>query len=82
MQTLTVIATPVTTEDLIINIIDGPASTCEGVTMCAASADRGIAADPETATFRNTTAAPKTVFVQIAGYQSNDTSYTLNIQIQ
>ena len=50
------------------------------MTVCAASADVGFDGDPETATFTNSTAAAKTVFVQITGY-GTDLNYSLNIVI-
>jgi hypothetical protein len=80
-QTLTFTATPAAMEDLIVNIIDGAALTCNNVMMCAASADDGFDGDPEVATFMNASGAPKTVFVQVSGYGS-DLNYSLNVQIQ
>lgn len=80
-QTLTVVATPGATEDILINIIDGAAATCNNVMMCAAKADTGGAGVAETATFMNASGAAKTVFVMVAGY-FGPTSYSLNVQIQ
>jgi hypothetical protein len=80
-QTLTVTATPAMDEDLIVNIIDGAASVCTNVMMCADSSDTGFEGDAETATFMNSTGAAKTVFVQVSGYGANQ-NYSLNVQIQ
>ena len=80
-KTLTVIATPAAMEDLIINIIDGAALTCNDVMVCADGADMGFDGDPETATFTNSTGAPRTVFVQVSGYDTG-LNYSLTTTIQ
>lgn len=78
-QMLTVVATPDTTEDLILNLVDGAASTCTNLMSCGATADDGVDGDPETLTF--TATAAKTVFLQVSAYSIN-AKFSLNVTIQ
>lgn len=82
MGTLTVTATPAAMEDLILNVIDGPAATCASVMTCAASADMGGGGAAENVTFMNGTAAAKTVFVVVTAFSSGPANFALNVQIQ
>ncbi len=80
-QMLTVVATPDTNEDLILNLVDGAASTCGNVMACGASADDGFDGDPETVTFTNSSGATKVVFLQVSAY-TIDAAYSLAVTIQ
>ena len=55
--------------------------TCNDVMVCAAGADMGFGGDPETATFMNSTGAPRTVFVEVSGYDTG-LNYSLTTTIQ
>lgn len=78
---LTFTATPGGMENLVLNLIDGPASTCENVTVCADKANDLGSGGAETVTFTNTTGAAKTVFVQVAANRQTAT-FSVNVQIQ
>ncbi len=82
MQMATIVATPGASENVVLNVIDGAASACNAVTACATSADTGLSGVAETVTFRNTTAAAKTVFVVVSGTGSSVVTYSLNTTIQ
>lgn len=82
MQTLTVTATPAAMEDLILNVIDGPATTCANVTTCAASADMTGGGAAENVTFMNSTASARTVFVVVTAFSSGSANFALNVQLQ
>jgi hypothetical protein len=66
-QTLTAVATPVSTDggaagDLALNVLDGPASACFGATACLASSTGATA---QTVTWQNASGATKTVFLVV-----------------
>lgn len=81
-QTLTVVGTPAAMEDIVLNVIDGPASACNSVTMCAASADSGGDGAAETLTFMNSSGAAKVVFLSVAGYNETLSAYSLAVTVQ
>ncbi len=80
-QTLTVVATPATmAEDLVINIIDGPATNCANVTACLAGTDVGNAGAVETLVLPPSASA-RTVFVSITAFNAV-ANYSLGFTIQ
>ncbi len=80
-QTLTVTALPAASEDLVINLVEGPADNCNNVTQCLASADEAFANMPEAVTYINTSPAAKTVFIQITG-KSPVTTFSLHVKLE
>ncbi len=78
-KVLTVVATPAGNENLAVNVIDGTAASCNDVMDCATSANDGVAGEPETVTFTNSTGATKIVFVQVAGIPAG--LFSLNVTI-
>jgi hypothetical protein len=79
-KVLTVTATPNSTEDLLLNLIDSPATSCNDVQACLQTADVGFSSDPEVLTYTNGATA-KTVFLQVSAY-SNNAKYSLAVTIQ
>lgn len=83
-QTMTFTATPAGQEDMAVNVIDGPASSCNNVTACLASANVGIKGDPEVARYLNGSMATKTVFVQVSGLPASGSvvNYSVTLTVQ
>ncbi len=79
-QSMTFTAAPAGQEDLVLNVIDGPATNCNNVTACLLTVNDGFEGDPEIATYANSTAAPKTVFVEVSGYPAAGAA-TINFSI-
>jgi hypothetical protein len=86
-QTLTVTVTPPAgmdggtgNQNIGINIIDSPATSCSDVMSCLGSANAGGAGVTETATYMNATGAAKTVFVQVVSLPAG--TFTVNVQLQ
>lgn len=82
-QTLTVRGVPDMTSDIVLNVIDGPASACSapGAT-CLASADRGANGQEDRATWQNTSTSAKTVFIVVSSYRAGMMTYSLEVQVQ
>ncbi len=82
-QTLTVRGVPDLMADIVLNLIDGPAASCNAPSVaCLASADRGASGQEDRITWQNTTAAAKTVFVVVSNYHAGMMTFSLEAQVQ
>jgi len=86
-MTLTGTATPVgagAMDDLSIYFVDSPAASCTAtITACLAGKDDGVEAEPETATFTNTSGATKQVFVIVDSFDpAGPNAFDMVIQVQ
>jgi hypothetical protein len=60
--------------DVVLNLIEGPASACDGSgRSCLAAADTGYGGEPDTLTWFNGTGAPVDAFFTIADYDGSAT---------
>lgn len=80
MKTATITVTPQAGLDTLINVIE-PVTMCSGVTACIADDDTGFGGEADVATYANTTAADKTVLLQIAAWSNNEGDFTINAVI-
>ncbi len=80
-QTLTFTATPAAMEDLVINVIDSPATNCNAVAACLDSVNDGAGGVPEISTYANGTTAAKTVFVSVSGLQAEGMGVAINFSV-
>jgi hypothetical protein len=81
-QTLTVRGLPDAMSDIVLNVVDGPASCNVSALTCLVSADRGAAGTEDRLTWMNTTGAPKTVLVVVSRYTPGAMSYSLEVTAQ
>lgn len=82
-QTLTVRGVPDMMADIVLNLIDGPAASCNAASVaCLTSADRGANGQEDRITWLNTTAAAKTVFVVVSNYRAGMMTYSLEATVQ
>ncbi|MBL8924412.1 MAG: hypothetical protein JNJ54_36525 [Myxococcaceae bacterium] len=65
---LTVTVTPDAASDVVLNLLDGPASSCATATACLASADVGGDGAAESLSFINATGGSRTVFLVVSRY--------------
>lgn len=82
-QTLTVRGVPDAMADIVLNVIEGPATNCNaGQVTCVASADRGSDGQEDRLTWTNSSAAAKTVFVVVSSYRAGPMTYSLEVTVQ
>jgi hypothetical protein len=65
---LTVTVTPDAASDVVLNLLDGPASSCATAQACLASADVGGDGAPEALAFVNPGGSRRTVFLVVSRY--------------
>lgn len=65
---LTVTVTPDAASDVVLNLLDGPASSCATAPACLASADVGGDGAPESLSFVNPGGGARTVFLVVSRY--------------
>lgn len=76
-SSLTVTVTPDNSSDVVLNLVDGPASACSTATTCLASADLGGSGDVETLSFVNTSGARRTVYLVVSRYSPGAMTFTV-----
>lgn len=74
---LTVTVTPDASSDVVLNLVDGPASSCSTVTACLASADVGGSGGAESLSFVNTSGTRRTVFLLVSRYSAGAMTFTV-----
>lgn len=82
-QTLTVRATPDALSDLVLNLVEGPASACSvGAVSCLATADRGSSGQEERLTWMNTGSGARQVFLVVSRFSVGAMTWSLETQLQ
>lgn len=81
-QALTARVVPDPTSDVVLNLVDGPASRCVGATDCLASADRGGMGLEDTLTWRNTASSTRSVFLVVSRYTPGPMTFALDVTLQ
>ena len=74
---MTVTVTPDASSDAVLNLVDGPASSCATATACLASADVGGGGGLETLSFVNTSGARRTVYLVVSRYSAGAMTFTV-----
>lgn len=63
-------------------LVGGPATSCDAATItCLAAADSGGDGDPDTAIYKNQTAAAVDVYIIIDGFRAAGDAYTLGVTV-
>lgn len=78
---LVVTATPDATSDIVLNLIDGPASSCARATACLASADVGGTGDADTLAWFNRSGAPRTVYLVVSSFSGEPMTFSLTVTV-
>ncbi|MDX2008660.1 MAG: hypothetical protein SFW67_00635 [Myxococcaceae bacterium] len=81
-QTLTARVVPDPSSDVVLNLVDGPASRCSTTADCLASADRGSSGMDDTLTWRNTGASTRSVFLVVSRYTPGSMTFALDVTLQ
>ncbi|MBL8950006.1 MAG: hypothetical protein JNK82_04460 [Myxococcaceae bacterium] len=68
LSKLTVVATPMS-DDIALNIIEGPEASCAAPLACVARAEEGDDGEPETAVFNNTLNVTRTAYVHVSVFR-------------
>lgn len=86
-ERLVVVGTPLVPDggsasanDLVLNLIEGPAAHCTDSATCLASANASATSAPETLSFTNGSGASRTMLLLVAG--SHDLVYDLTVTVQ
>lgn len=80
-KALTATATPISTDDAVIDLIEGPASKCTDNATCLDGADSAGVGGAETATYTNSSATDKTVFIVVGGSTPADITFNLLVTV-
>lgn len=82
-QTLAVRGVPDMMSDIVLNVVEGPAASCNATSVtCLASADRGITGQEDRLTWMNTSGTPKTVLIVVSRYTRGVMTYSLDVTVQ
>ncbi|MCU0694998.1 MAG: hypothetical protein MUC96_00565 [Myxococcaceae bacterium] len=81
-QTLTARVVPDPSSDVVLNLVDGPASRCSTTTDCLASADRGSTGVDDTVTWRNSGTSTRSVFLVVSRYTPGSMTFALDVTLQ
>jgi hypothetical protein len=76
-SSVTVTVTPDASSDVVLNLVDGPASSCATAPACLASADIGGNGGVETLSFVNTSGARRTAFLVVSRYSVGPMTFTV-----
>ncbi len=82
-QRLLVTATPEAGFDVVLNVVDGPATACDAATTrtCLDAADAHASGVPEHVQFTNTSLEDRVVFVMVDGFLDTQGSFALNVEL-
>jgi hypothetical protein len=76
-SSFTVTVTPDAMSDVVLNVVDGPATACATATACLASADSGGDGAAETLSVVNAAGGMKTVFLIVSRYDAGDMTFSV-----
>lgn len=77
-SSLTVLVTPDPSSDVVLNLLDGPATSCGAAVGCLVSADVGGVGGAEALSFRSGAGQPRTVFLVVSRYTPGPMTFTLS----